>query len=104
MTNENVKKAKVDVKKRMAISWKAAANLKDDAKAAVEEKVESIFGVNAGIVWEALNINGSMTIDDLVKATALNPEEIYGALGWLGRENKISLETRGVVRFFSLRL
>jgi hypothetical protein len=44
-----------------------------------------------------------MSIDDIVKATALNPEEIYGALGWLGRENKISLETRGKVRFFSLR-
>ena len=65
--------------------------------------VESIFGVNAGIVWEALNLNGSRTIDDLVKDTALNPEEIYGALGWLGRENKITLETQGMVRFFSLR-
>ena len=77
-----------------------------DANAHTEvtrDVVESIFGVNAGIVWNALNLNGAMTIDDLVKATALNPEEIYGALGWLGRENKISLEARGVVRFFSLR-
>ena len=76
-----------------------------DAKAYPKEAgetTESIFGVNAGIVWQALNLNGSMTIDDLVKATALNPEEIYGALGWLGRENKISLETRGKLRFFSL--
>ncbi|MDD1749784.1 MAG: winged helix-turn-helix domain-containing protein [Methanothrix sp.] len=77
-----------------------------DAKADTEKPrdvVESIFGVNAGIVWEALNHNGSMTIDDLVKTTALNPYEIHGALGWLGRENKISLETRGKVRFFSLK-
>jgi len=77
-----------------------------DAKTDTEESrdtVESIFGANAGIVWEALNLKGSMTIDDLVKATALNPEEIYGALGWLGRENKILLKTRGIVRFFSLR-
>ena len=70
---------------------------------AARDVVESIFGVNAGIVWKALNLNGPMTIDGLVKATTLNPEEIYGALGWLGRENKITLETRGVVRFFSLR-
>ena len=78
-----------------------------DANANTEvtkDVVESIFGVNAGIVWNALNLNGPMTIDDLVKSTTLNPEEIYGAFGWLGRENKISLETRGVVRFFSLRL
>ncbi len=77
-----------------------------DAKADTEkarDAVESIFGVNAGIVWGALNLNGSMTIDDLVKTTALNPYEIHGALGWLGRENKILLETRGKVRFFSLR-
>jgi hypothetical protein len=44
-----------------------------------------------------------MTIDDLVKDTALNSEEIYGALGWLGRENKITLKTQGKVRLFSLR-
>ena len=65
--------------------------------------VESIFGVNAGIVWNALNLNGPMNIDDLVKATTLRTEEIYGALGWLGRENKISLETRGKEKLFSLR-
>jgi hypothetical protein len=77
-------------------------NAKADIKDA-RDMVESIFGVNAGIVWEAFHQNGPMTIDDLVKATALNPEEIYGALGWLGRENKISLVIRGMVRFFSLR-
>ena len=79
---------------------------KADAKGYAEEArdtVESIFGVNSGTVWKALDLNSPMTIDDIVKATALNPEEIYGALGWLGRENKISLETRGKVRFFSLR-
>jgi predicted small metal-binding protein len=79
---------------------------KADAKGYAEDArdtVESTFGVNSGIVWKALNQNSPMTIDDIVKATALNPEEIYGALGWLGRENKISLETRGKVRLFSLR-
>ncbi len=74
-----------------------------DSEKKISDAVESIFGVNAGIVWKALNLNGPMTIDDLVKTSNLNPEDIYGALGWLGRENKISLETRGEVRFFSLR-
>jgi hypothetical protein len=27
-----------------------------------------------------------------VKTTSLSREEIHGALGWLGRENKISVE------------
>ena len=86
----------------MPDSEKKLAGAKAYTKEA-RETIESIFGVNAGIIWQALNLNGPMTIDDLVKATALNPEEIYGALGWLGRENKISLKTRGKVRFFSLR-
>jgi len=57
-----------------------------------EMTIGSIFGVNAGIVWEALNENGPSTIADLVKTTSLSREEIHGALGWLGRENKISVE------------
>ncbi|MHB8118135.1 MAG: winged helix-turn-helix domain-containing protein [Methanothrix sp.] len=68
-----------------------------------QESVESIFGINAGLVWKALNKNGPMTISDLMKATALQPEEIYGALGWLSSENKISVGTCGKMRSFSLR-
>jgi hypothetical protein len=45
-----------------------------------------------------------MAVSDLAAATSLLPEDIYGALGWLGRENKISVEREGTVRFYSLRL
>ena len=57
-----------------------------------EISIESIFGVSAGIVWEALNENGPSTIADLAKTTSLSREEVHGTLGWLGRENKISVE------------
>ena len=57
---------------------------KDDAEM-TQESVESIFGIDAGIVWKALNKNGPLTINDIMKATALQPEEIYVALGRLGR-------------------
>jgi hypothetical protein len=63
---------------------------KDDAEI-TQESVESIFWIDAGIVWNSLNKNGMMTINDLMKASALQPEQIYVALGWLGRENKISV-------------
>jgi DNA-binding GntR family transcriptional regulator len=65
--------------------------------------VEEIFGIKAGIVWNALNQNGPSSITDLVKATSVSREEIYGALGWLARENKITVEMRGRARVFSLR-
>ena len=67
-----------------------------------EPTVESIFGVNAGIVWKTLNQNGPSNIGDLVKNTSMSREEIYGALGWLGRENKITMERRGRAMVFSL--
>lgn len=63
-----------------------------------ETTIESIFGVNAGIVWEALCENGPCTIADLAKTTSLSREEVHGALGWLGRENKISAKMGEGVR------
>jgi hypothetical protein len=51
--------------------------------------------MKAGTVWEALNQNGPSSIDNIVKATSLRRELVYGALGWLGRENKIAVEKRG---------
>jgi hypothetical protein len=68
-----------------------------------ETTIESVFGVKAGIVWGVLNQNGPSTISDIAKATGLRRELVYGALGWLGRENKISVEKRGRAMVFSLR-
>jgi hypothetical protein len=68
-----------------------------------ETTVESIFGMKAGIVWKALNQNGPSNIGDLVKSTSLSREEINGALGWLGRENKILVEKKGRAIVFQLR-
>lgn len=68
-----------------------------------EPTVESLFGANAGAVWRALHKNGPGNISDIAKATSLSREEVHGALGWLGRENKIFIERRARVMFFSLQ-
>jgi hypothetical protein len=68
-----------------------------------ETTVESLFGEKAGLVWEALDQNGPSTIGDITKATTLRREEVYGALGWLGRENKIAVEMRGRAKIFPLQ-
>jgi hypothetical protein len=68
-----------------------------------ETTVESIFGSKAGMVWKALNQNGPSNPANLVKTTSLSREEIFGALGWLGRENKIIVEQKGRAMVFSLR-
>jgi len=68
-----------------------------------EPTIESIFGANAGAVWRALHKNGPGNISDIARATSLSREEVHGALGWLGRENKIVMERRARVLFFSLQ-
>jgi hypothetical protein len=68
-----------------------------------ETTVESIFGAKAGVVWRSLNQNGPSNISDLVKTTSLSREEIYGALGWLGREGKIIAVQKGRAMIFSLQ-
>lgn len=65
--------------------------------------VESVFGEKAGAVWRALNQNGPSNITNLVKTTSMSREEVFSALGWLGREDKILLEQKGREMIFSLR-
>ena len=71
-----------------------------------EMGVRHPFSVYEGFSWE--NKNGPSSIGDIVQATSLRRELVYGALGWLGRENKISVEMQGRPRgrrtmVFSLR-
>jgi hypothetical protein len=69
----------------------------------MQTTVESLFGTKAGVVWRALNQNGPSNITNLVKTTSMSREEIFSALGWLGREDKIVIEQRGREMIFSLR-
>ena len=48
------------------------------------------IGMNAGLVWKALNVKGPMTVIVLKNATKLKDKQIFAALGWLSREDKIS--------------
>jgi len=50
-----------------------------------------LIGNFAGLVWNALSESKSLNFKDLKKATKLKEKELYCALGWLGREGKISI-------------
>ena len=51
-----------------------------------------VIGNNAGLVWNALSANNGLSIKALKKATKISKEkDLYAALGWLGREGKISM-------------
>jgi len=51
------------------------------------EKVK--IGNDAGKIWQILNEKGNIKITDLKKTTKMEIKDIYLALGWLARENKI---------------
>ncbi len=47
----------------------------------------------AGAVWTALNENGSMAAKELKKAAKIkNDKELFLALGWLLREDKVEMK------------
>ena len=49
------------------------------------------IGNNAGIVWNTLSGNGEMNLKDVKKVTKLTEKDLYAALGWLSREDKVTI-------------
>ncbi|MDR0832574.1 MAG: winged helix-turn-helix domain-containing protein [Candidatus Symbiothrix sp.] len=47
------------------------------------------IGANAGRVWNVLKEDGQKSVKELKKLTKLTEKEVYGALGWLAREDKL---------------
>lgn len=53
--------------------------------------VEEI-GTYAGLVWQALAEADVLGTKQIKKITKLKEKEVFAALGWLGREGKISVQ------------
>ena len=52
---------------------------------------KEVIGLNAGKVWEALNAADAMGVKQLKKVTKLKDKELFAALVWLAREDKIEI-------------
>lgn len=50
------------------------------------------IGMSAGLVWNALDQAEAMGTKQLKKVTKLKDKELYAALGWLAREDKINIQ------------
>lgn len=50
------------------------------------------IGQNAGLVWEALNVGEALGTKRIKKITKLKDKELYAALGWLAREDKVNFQ------------
>lgn len=51
------------------------------------------IGFNAGAVWTYLDANGKSGLKEVRKACKLTEKDMYAALGWLAREEKIDFTT-----------
>ncbi len=49
------------------------------------------IGTWAGLVWNALNEVEVLSAKQVKKATKLKDKELYAAIGWLSREDKLSI-------------
>ena len=50
------------------------------------------YGYSAGKVWKELSTHGPLNEKDLLKNTRLSRNNVYAAIGWLARENKVLYE------------
>ncbi len=52
-----------------------------------------LIGTNAGLVWNALNEGGKMSVKEVKKQTKIKADkDIYAAFGWLAKEGKLAFD------------
>lgn len=54
---------------------------------------KNTIGTNAGILWRLMSNNMSWNYKDLKDRSNLSDKDLWAALGWLARENKIEFDT-----------
>jgi hypothetical protein len=60
------------------------------------------IGKTAGMVWQQLSENGPLSMAKLIKAVGESRDSVMQALGWLAREDKLTIE-EGRSRVISLK-
>lgn len=55
-------------------------------------EIVSLFGNPAGTIWQILHDRGPLSEPELLALTHLPEPQLYAAIGWLARENKIRKE------------
>ncbi len=60
------------------------------------------IGNSAGKVWKYLSSNGASSVNKIANGTGLSKNDIHRAIGWLAREEKISIEQQGRTEMLTL--
>jgi predicted RNA-binding protein (virulence factor B family) len=60
------------------------------------------IGNSAGKVWKYLDTNGASSANKIANGTHLSKNDVQRAIGWLAREEKISIEQQGRTEILTL--
>jgi len=47
------------------------------------------IGNDAGLLWKVLDAQGTKSVKELKKVAKFTDKEVYAAIGWLAREEKL---------------
>lgn len=50
------------------------------------------IGNDAGRIWKILDENGSKGVKELKKLAKMTDKDVYAAIGWLAREEKLAFD------------
>ena len=64
--------------------------------------LKSDIGINAGVIWQLLSNESELSIRQIGELTGYNDKNIYMALGWLSRENKVSFIYKNEILYLGL--
>ena len=60
-------------------------------------------GETAGKIWTVLNEKGAMTLKQIKKAAKINEKDFYLGLGWVLREDKLTIDEESSETTFELK-
>ena len=60
-------------------------------------------GETAGKIWTVLNEKGAMTLKQIKKAAKINEKDFYLGLGWLLREDIVTIDEESSETTFELK-
>ncbi|MBS3964948.1 MAG: winged helix-turn-helix domain-containing protein [Methylomonas sp.] len=65
--------------------------------------MKDVIGEAAGKIWHYLEENGDASVNKITTETGLGKNEVQRAIGWLLKEDKLSIENNGRTETLSLK-
>jgi hypothetical protein len=65
--------------------------------------MSNTIGEAAGIIWHYLEKNGPASVNKVTIETEINKNDVHRAIGWLCKEDKLSIEMVGRTETVSLK-